>query len=79
MRHAYPGETGQGNTRRVTTASPDAVTRLAQRYPELPRAHVAAVLQHANETVAYIYGHPDPGMAEDLAQIRLDVQTERYM
>lgn len=52
-----------------------AVARLAVHYPQVDRAVIAGVLHEAYETVARVTGRADAGMAEDLAQLRLQIRA----
>ena len=50
-----------------------AQERLEQRFAQLPRDVIERVLTQASVTVERMTGQPDPGMAADLAELRLQI------
>jgi glutamate-1-semialdehyde aminotransferase len=51
--------------------------RLSYRFPAVERRTVVAVLTEAVDTVVRVVGRRDLALAEDLAQLRLDVRNRR--
>lgn len=56
-------------------ADRDAIERLHARYPDFSWSAVARVLAEAWTTVESAVGHADGMLAEDLAELRLQIRT----
>jgi hypothetical protein len=61
----------------VSSELAGAAHRLRERCPYADEATVHAVLNAAMDTVLRVVGRRDVGLAEDLAQLRLDVRRPR--